>query len=141
MGQSIFDLTPQTLTVAIRGTGSFIPASISKTPYIGFQLIKDTTNASVDTLTLHTSNARLEWQSGSNIPWPSGSANEYLWYAEPDFTSATSGTLLVSPMSTGTAVGSVVYHVANLNARYARLTVKSNSGGVFRLIMIGKGGE
>jgi hypothetical protein len=135
MSSKHYNTLPEQLTIGVRATGSFTPIAISKTPYVSFQIIKETTNAAINTLTLYTSNCDVPSNHGL---WPSGSTNEYLYYADPDFTMKTSGTLTSAPFSTGSAAGSVVYHVGNLNARWARIEIKSNSGGVFRLASIGK---
>lgn len=134
------------LTIAPRGTGSFTPKAITKTPYVAIQLTKVTDKNSVEAIRLHTSNVRLDFQP-NGVPWPSGSASEYLWYAEPDFTAdsshsgSVSGTLLAAPWTTGSAPGSAVYHVSGLNARWGRITLESRSGGTFAINVFGKGGD
>lgn len=131
------------LTIAPRGTGSFTPCAITDTPNWSFQLIKMTDKNSVEAIRVHTSNVSLDYQ-GSGIHWPSGSANEYLWYAEPDLTAdsshsgSLSGSLLSAPWTTGSAPGSAVYHASGLNSKYARITLESKSGGTFRLVAFGK---
>lgn len=133
----------ESITIAPRGTGSFTPIAITDTPNISFQLVKTTSNNSLEAIRVHTSNVSLDYQSGG-FKWPSGSVNEYLWYQEPDLTAdsthtgSISGTLLQAPWITGSAVGSVVYHAVGVNSKYFRVTLESKSGGIFRLITFGK---
>lgn len=145
MGISVFNLDPQTITIAVGGTGSFTPQKISKTPQVSFQIVKLSDKNSLNSLTLSTSNVVMEYQvvdgGVGNVKYPSGSQNEYLWYTEPAFTSANSGALAVAPFSTGSAPGSVVIHLPSLNSQWSRINLMSNSGGTFQLISVGKLGE
>ena len=137
MAQSWFNGVPDIIRVPLQGTASFTPQGISNTPFVSLQLIKDTNFASVDKLILHTSN--VDAPPGQlNYRWPSGSTNEYLWSEETAFQVATSGTLALTPFVTGSSTGSVTYNIGNINCRWARVTVYSNSGGVFRLSGHGK---
>lgn len=134
------------ITVGARGTGSFTPVAITKTPYVAFQVVKLTDKNSVDGMRIHTTNVRMDYQE-NGIPWPSGSSNEYLWAVEPDLTAAAgfsgsfSSSLGSAPFTTGSAPGSYMYHSTGLNARYMRLTLESKSGGQFAFITFGKGGD
>lgn len=134
------------ITIAPRGTGSFVPIAITKTPYNAVQITKLTDKNSVQAIRLHTSNVWVDFQA-NGIHWPSGSANEYLYWPEPDFTAdsahsgSVSGTLLGAPWTTGSAPGCAVYHVSGLNSRWARITLESTSGGRFALSWYGKGGD
>lgn len=127
----------QSLVLGPSSTGSFTPFAITDTPYVAIQLVKASANNSVNGIRLHTSNVHMDHQE-NGIRWPSGSLNEYLWALDDNFTVANSGSLTAAPFTTGSAVGSKVYHVSGLNSRWGRLTIESNSGGTFRIITFGK---
>lgn len=144
------------MTIAPRGTGSFGTFGISHTPYVGFMITKLTANNSLNSITLHTTNFRDESPGVGYRGAPSGSANEYWWYNETGASvspgglasgvggvsgSLFSGSVAAAPFTTGSAVGSAMFHANNLNSLYGRITLRSDSGGRFRLIVIGKPGS
>ena len=127
----------------MRGTGSFTPIAITDTSHISLQIVKVNNYDSINAIAVYTSNVSMDYQTGG-MRWPSGSENDYLWYLEPTLTAdathtgSFSGSLSVAPCTTGSLAGSVVLHANGVNTKYVKVSLQSNSGGVFSLVTFGK---
>lgn len=150
-GKSL-NIVPDTITIAPRGTGSFDEIGLFHTPFVSLTITKLTDKNSLDTISLQRTDVQDEWSGRPGAHPPSGSTNDFYWYNDPSWSvspggiasgaggvsgSVFSGSVAATPFTTGSAVGSVTFQ-GQVNSRWVRIELRSNSGGRFKLTGTGK---
>jgi hypothetical protein len=148
----IITIAPLSGGIATSGTGSFDPIGISQTPFVSFMITKLTDKNVLNSISLFKTNSTVDWDGRPGTNPPSGSANDYLWCNDPNWSvspgglasgyggvsgSVFSGSVAAAPFTTGSISGSVVFE-GQINSRYVRIDLRSTSGGRFMLTAVGK---